>query len=124
MSAAQIQARVKRMLARAVERTGSSSSEKVFLVTKTTTGTSPLNTGVETETETELVNAIFAEYSIDLIGGNIKAGDRILLSDSDVLVSVGDSIKQGTSLYIVMAGVDRVELTSDNLMYQSQVRLN
>ena len=84
MSAASIQAKIKAGLAKAVSKTGSSSSEKVYLVSEAGGGGDPVNPIAPTKTNVELVNAIFTSYDIALIGGNVKIGDRQLLSDNSV----------------------------------------
>ena len=52
---------------------------------------------------------------------NILVGDRQLVSNSDVVISQGDTIKQGTKEYTVI-GVDVKAPTSDILAYIAQVR--
>ena len=122
MGSANIQAKIKRGLAKAVNKTGSSSSDLVYVVKTTSTGTSSVDPGIDTEISTLLVNAIFQEYNINLIGANIQAGDRKLVSDSDVVINVGDVIRQGSTNYIVI-NVENKAPTSDNLAYISQVRV-
>ena len=122
MSSANIQAKIKQGLAKAVSKTGSASSEKVYHVTKTTTGNSPINAGTTTETLTELVNAIFTEFDKTPADINIKAGDRLLVSDNDVDIKQNDIIRQGNINYIVIE-VDKVSPTSDVLVYKSRLRV-
>ena len=122
MGSANIQAKVKAGLAKAINKTGSSSSEKVYIVKESGGNNDPLNPVTPTTTTTELIDAIFTEYDINLIGGNIQAGDRNLVSNSDVVVSLGDIITQGTTKYIVVS-VDNKAPTSDVLVYISQVRV-
>ena len=121
MGSANIQAKIRNGLAKAVNKTGSSNSELVYLVTKSDAGT-PLNPLPQTETQTLLVNAIFKSYSKFLTDVSIKAGDRELVSDSDVEIKANDIIRQGSSEYIVVS-VSLSAPTSDVLNYISQVRL-
>tara|TARA_R110002096_G_scaffold201744_1_gene386279 strand:+ start:204 stop:575 length:372 start_codon:yes stop_codon:yes gene_type:complete len=122
MSAAAIQAKIKAGLAKAVGKVGSSTVDKVYIVVKSGGNSDPLNPIAPTETDTELVNAIFTAYDINLIGGNIQNGDRMLITDNIVYISVGATIKQGTAKYIVIS-VEQVAPTSEALLYKSQVRV-
>tara|TARA_R110002124_G_scaffold78974_3_gene210416 strand:- start:526 stop:894 length:369 start_codon:yes stop_codon:yes gene_type:complete len=119
MSASSIQAKVKKGLAKAIAATGSPTSEPVYLVVKTQAGT-PLAPSV-TESTTLLVNAIFKSYDKFLTDINIQAGDRQLVSNSDVTVSQNDIIRQGLTDYIVVA-VDARIPASEALVYISQCR--
>ncbi len=121
MGSLQIQARIKAGLARAVLKTGSPTADKVFLITTTSTGTAT-EIGTVTETPTLLLNAIFVSYNINLIGANIQVGDRELISDSDVTIPSGSTIRQGSTDYIVI-GPSPVAPTSDVLVYRTQVRV-
>ena len=121
MGSVDIQKRIKAGLARAVLKTGSPNSDKVFLITTTSTGTAT-EIGVVTETSTLLLNAIFTSYNINLIGANIQIGDRRLVSDSDVTIPSGSTIRQGSTDYIVI-GPSPVAPTSDVLAYGTQVRV-
>ena len=113
MGSANIQAKVKRGLAKAINKTGSSTSQKVFIVKKTETGgNDPLNPATVTSQELELVNAIFTEYDTNSIDGNIQAGDRKLVSNNDIAIVIGETIKQGSLQYIVI-DVDTKAPTSD-----------
>ena len=123
MGSANIQAKIKKGLARAINKTGSASSDLVYLVEKTNTGgNTPINPPVITENDVLLVDAIFKNYDKSLIGGNIVAGDRQLVSNNDVKIKTGDTIKQGTALYTVI-DLDIAAPTSDVLVYTSQVRV-
>ena len=122
MGSANIQAKIKKGLAKAVNKTGSSNSELVYLVSKSVTAGSPLSPGTTTENNILLVDAIFQSYDQRLVNANIKAGDRLLVSNNDVAISVGNVIKQGSTKYIVI-DVDNVSPTSDTLVYKSQVRV-
>ena len=123
MGSANIQAKIKKGLAKAINKTGSTSSEKVFLIQEVNTGgDTPIDLPVITETSIELVNAIFREYDKSLLGGNIIAGDRELVSDNDVAIAAGDTIKQGTTNYTVI-DLEIKAPTSDVLVYISQLRV-
>lgn len=122
MASADIQARIKKGLARAVKKTGSSSSEKVYIIKESGGNNDPLNPVTPTSQTIELVNAIFTEYDTNSIDGNIQAGDRKLVSNKDVAVVIGETITQGATSYIVI-DVDTKAPTSDVLAYISQVRV-
>ena len=119
MSAASIQAKIKSKLAVAHSKVGSPTSEPVYLVVKTNAGT-PLAPSV-TESTTLLYKAIFKSYDKFLTDINIQAGDRQLVSNSDVAVSQNDIIRQGSTDYLVVA-VDARMPASEALVYISQCR--
>ncbi|MCP4987577.1 MAG: hypothetical protein GY928_16420 [Colwellia sp.] len=122
MTSATIIADIKAGLAEAIAETGSASSDKIYLLSRPGGGNDPLNPVATSTAEVELVNAIFKAYDKSLIGDNILAGDRQLISDNSVVVKVGDRIKQGSVIYIVV-GLSEIAPTSDVLVYKSQVRL-
>ena len=122
MASADIQARIKKGLARAVKKTGSSDSQKVYIIKESGGNNDPLNPVTPTSQTIELVNAIFTEYDTNSIDGNIQAGDRKLVSNKDVAVVIGETITQGSTSYIVI-DVDTKAPTSDVLAYISQVRV-
>ena len=122
MSAAQIQKRIKAGLKRAQIKTGSPTSDKVYLVKKSTTSGTPINPGTTTTSTVELVNAIFIDYDAKLFDINILAGDRRLICDNVNVVKQGDTITQGALTYYVVS-VDVIAPTSDTLAYLPQVRL-
>ena len=123
MGSANIQAKIRKGLAKAIAKTGSASSEKVFLIKMINTGgNTPIDPPITTETPIELVNAIFKEYNQSLIGGNIVAGDRQLVCDNTVAISVGDTIEQGITRYTVI-DLGQSAPTSDVLVYMPQVRV-
>ena len=62
MGSADIRAKIARGMKKAVNKTGSGSSDKVYLLQKTTTAGNPLNPGTVTTTPVELVNAVFTSY--------------------------------------------------------------
>ncbi len=123
MGSSDIQAKIKRGLAKAVSKTGSATSKKVYLVSKTNIGgNTPLDPPSIIETDVELINAIFKEYDQRMIGGSIIAGDRSLICDNDVYIKSGDVIKQGGTRYIVIEA-SKSAPTSDTLLYSLQVRV-
>ncbi len=122
MGSLDIQNKIKRGLAKAINKTGSPSIEKVYLMQKAVTGgDTPLDTPTVTVTPVLLVDAIFKSYGKELIGGNIKAGDRELVSNNDVEIKEGDIIKQGNIEFIAIT-VNVKAPTSDVLVYISQLR--
>lgn len=120
MGSANIQAKIKKGLAKAINKTGSATSDLVYLVQKSSAGT-PLNPLTVTETNVLLVDAVFKDYSKFLTDTSIKAGDRQLVTNSDVVITTNDTIKQGSTNYIVIS-TDVIAPTSDVLGYISQVR--
>ena len=122
MSAASIQAKLRKGLARAVSATGSTSSALVYLLSKSTTAGTPLAPGTTTTTNVLLVNAIFKEYSAKTFDDTILAGDRQLVCSGDVVIKQGDIIQQGGATYIVKSLKIKAP-TSDVLQYIAQVRL-
>ena len=122
MSSTQIQKRIRAGLKRAQNKTGSATSDKVYLVKKTTTSGTPLSPGTTTSTNIELVNAIFINYDAKHFDINILAGDRKLICDNVTLVKQGDTITQGALTYHVV-NVEVIAPTSDTLAYMPQLRL-
>lgn len=123
MTSANIRAKIQKGLAKAIDKTGSSSSDKIYLIQKTVTGgDTPLSPATEIETKVLLVNAIFKSFDKDQFSGEIQTGDRMLVSDYAVPVSNGDIIEEGGTRYIVVSQ-DVKAPTSDALVYISQVRV-
>ena len=122
MSAAQIQKRIKAGLKRAQIKTGSPTSDKVYLVKKSTTSGTPINPGTTTTSTVELVNAIFIDYDAKYFDINILAGDRRLICDNVNVVKQGDTITQGALTYYVVS-INVIAPTSDTLAYIPQLRL-
>ena len=122
MSSAAIQAKIKAGLAKAVGKVGSADVDEVFLVVNSGGSSDPINPVAPTETDVELVNAIFTSYDVNLIGANIQAGDRLLITDNVVFIPTGATIKQGTTKYIAIS-VAPVSPTSDNLLDKTQLRV-
>jgi hypothetical protein len=122
VSAAQIQKRIKDGLKRAQIKTGSPTSDKVYLVKKSTTSGTPINPGTTTTSTVELVNAIFIDYDAKYFDINILAGDRKLICDNVNIIKQGDTITQGALTYYVVS-INVIAPTSDTLAYIPQVRL-
>ncbi len=122
MSASQIQKRIQAGLKRAQRKTGSPTSDKVFLVQKITTSGTPLVPGTTTSTSIELTNAIFINYDAKHFDINILAGDRKLICDNVTIVKQGDEITQGSLTYFVV-NIEIIAPTSDVLAYMPQLRL-
>jgi hypothetical protein len=122
VSAAQIQKRIKAGLKRAQIKTGSPTSDKVYLVKKSTTPGTPISPGTTTTSTVELVNAIFIDYDAKYFDINILAGDRRLICDNVNVVKQGDTITQGALTYYVVS-INVIAPTSDTLAYIPQLRL-
>ena len=122
MSSSSISSKVTKLLAKAVVLTGSANSDKVYLITRSTTAGNPLSPGVTTSTNTELTNAVFIDYDATMFNINILAGDRKLVCDNATIIKQGDEITQGSVSYIVIS-LGIVAPTSDVLVYMPQVRL-
>ena len=122
MSAANIQAKIKKGLAKAVAKTGSANSDKVYLISRSTTAGNPLSPGTTTSTNIELKNAVFIDYDAKMFNINILAGDRKLVCDNVTIIKQGDEITQGSVSYIVIS-LGIVAPTSDVLAYKPQLRL-
>lgn len=122
MSSSSIRAKIKAGLEKAVAATGSSSSKKIYLVTTTNTGGStPIDLPSLVEKKTILVDAIFKSYKTKEFNENIHSGDKILVSNSDVEITEGSVIRQGTTDYIIVS-TDTKAPTSEVLAYISQAR--
>ena len=122
MSSSSIRSKVTKLLAKAVVLTGSVNSDKVYLVSKSTTAGNPLSPGVTTSISTELTNATFIDYDAKMFNINILAGDRKLVCDNVTIIKQGDEITQGSVSYVVIS-LGIVAPTSDVLVYMPQVRL-
>ena len=120
MSAASLQAKVKKLLGKANVLAGSPSSVPIYQVTTTQTGT-PLNPASTENTPILLPKAVFKSYDKETTDVNIKTGDRELVSDSDNEIVQGNTIRQGAIDYLVVA-VDKVAPISETLVYLSQCR--
>ena len=123
LAAINIQDKIKRGLSKAINKTGSASSELVYVEKIILSGgNSPLDPPVRTPTNVLLVDAIFKSYDRSLIGDTVKAGDRELVSNSDVEILMGERIIQGSTTYTVVASEPKAP-TSDVLAYIAQVRV-
>ena len=122
MSSSQIQKRIKAGLARAIKKTGSATSDKVYLLSESGGNNDPLNPVAPTTTQVELVNAIFTNFDAKMFSTTILAGDRRLFCDNVNIIKQGDTIKQGDVLYIVIALVI-IAPRSNVLAYLPQLRL-
>ena len=90
LAAIDIQEKIKRGLSKAINKTGSASSDLVYVEKIVLSGgNSPLDPPVRTPTSTLLVDAVFKSYDRKLINENIKAGDRELVSNNDVEIKIG-----------------------------------
>ena len=121
MSAASIQAKYKKMLAKAAVIAGSADSEKVYLAKAVTVGGDPFGGGTTTVTDVLLVDAIFKSYDARLFGGTMLASDRALACNGDVPLVQGDTIKQGLAIYTVEA-IDIKAPASEVLAYILMLR--
>ena len=121
MAAIDIQAKIKKGLARAINKVGSPASDLVYLVRETKAGGTLVDPPTITKNNILLLNAIFTEYDKKTVDVNILAGDRRLVCDGDVELTQGDTIKQGLVFYKVV-GVDDKAPTSSRLAQIAQVR--
>jgi len=122
MSSSSIRASIKSGLAEAIAAVGSPNSDKIFKIEIISTGGStPIDLPTTDENPVELVNALFKSYDTKQFNDNIRAGDKQLVSDSDVAITEGDIIRQGETDFVVIA-TDTKAPTSDVLVYISQVR--
>ena len=98
MSASGIQAKIKKGLAKAISKTGSTSSELIYVEKITLSGgNSPLNPPIPTPNNVLLIDAIFKSYNQELIDGVIQAGDRQLVANGDVVIKRGEIIIEGNT---------------------------
>ena len=120
MAGIDIQAKVKRGLARAVNKTGS--GDLVYLVRETQSGGTPLAPSTITTERILLVDAIFKNIKINQMTNSlIQAGDRELIASSDVVLKLNDKIEQGSrKMYIVSN--EPVEPAGAVLVYKPIVR--
>ena len=120
MAGVDIQAKVKRGLSKAVNKTGS--GELVYLVRETQTGGTPISPPVITTERILLVNAIFKNIKINQMTNTlIQAGDRALVSSSDVVLQLSDKIEQGSRKMIIVSN-EPVEPAGVILVHKSIVR--
>ena len=122
MSAKQIQKNIQRGMKRAHKKAGSPTSDKVYLVSKSTTSGTPLTPGVTTTSTIELTNALFINYDANMFDISILSGDRGLLCDNVNIIKQGDIITQGSITYYVVS-IEIVAPYSDRLMSLPQLRI-
>jgi hypothetical protein len=124
MAGVDIQAKVRSGLAKAINKTGSASSDLVYKIKRNSSGGSPLNPIAPAKEQILLVDAIFKSYNETQVDQTlIQSGDRQMVTNGDVLISVGDKIQVGSKLLIVVT-VDVKEPAGVPLAYISQVRPN
>ena len=121
MGSSSIQAKIKKGLSRAINKTGSSSSELVYLVSESRVGGDGVTPPTITKANVLLKDAIFKSYDASMLDTNILIGDRMLVSNNDLQIVQGYTISQGSKEYIVI-DVDIKAPTSDTLVYISQLR--
>lgn len=121
MGSLNIQSKIKKGLSKAINKTGSSSSELVYLVSESRVGGDGVTPPAITKSNVLLKDAIFKSYDASMLDTNILAGDRMMVSNSDVEIVQGYTISQGSKKYIVV-DVDIKAPTSDTLVYISQLR--
>jgi hypothetical protein len=105
MSAYDIQKKVKKGLAKAQKKAGSTASPKVYLEQEVIAGgNSPLNPPTVTVTNVELVNAVFKSINQDLIDNtNILSTDVMLVTDGYVTIDRNEKITSDSKTYVVVA---------------------
>lgn len=120
MAGIDIQAKVRRGLSKAVGATGS--GDLVYLVKETQSGGTPITPPTITTENILLVDAIFKNISINQMTNTlIQEGDRELISNSDVVLSLNDKIQQGSRLMYVVS-TKPSEPAGIVLVYKSIVR--
>ena len=120
MTGIDIQAKVKRGLSRAVNKTGS--GNLVYLVRETQTGGTPLSPPIITTERILLVDAIFKNIKINQMTNSlIQAGDRELIANSDIVLKLNDKIEQGSSKMYIVSN-EPVEPAGVVLVYKPIVR--
>lgn len=123
MAGVDIQAKVKKGLARAIVKTSSASADLVYKIGRTSNGGTPMNPIAPTETEILLVDAIFKSYHDTQIDQTlILSGDRQLVTNGDVLIEPNDIIQIGIERFIVQPSVDVKNPAGVPLAYIAQVR--
>ena len=131
MSSSSIRAKIKSGLKKAIAAVGSSDSDKIYKINKirSSGGTTPIDLPVYDETPVLLVDAIFQSYDTSETSGTVgsqlpdgvRKGDKKLVSNSDVVITEGDTIRQGSTDFIVVS-TDTKAPTSEVLVYTSQLR--
>lgn len=122
MSSITIRDKIKSGLKKAIAAVGSDNSDKIFKIDRISTGgCTPIDPPIFDELPILLVDALFQSYNTKQFNETIRAGDKKLVSNSDVAITEGDIIRQGETDFIVIA-TDTKAPTSDVLVYISQVR--
>ncbi len=97
MAGVDVQAKIKKGLAKANEKLGKGDLTHLLKETKSGGGT-PLDPPVITTEQILLVDVVFKSISQDLINGtSILQGDRVMVANGDVVLTQNDVIQQGSS---------------------------
>ncbi len=128
MAGVDIQAKVRSGLNKAIGATSSATAPLVYLIEMVGGNGTPTNPTVPTESPVLLVDAIFKSTTENIGQSNtgtfsslIEAGDRLMVSNGDVLISPNDIIENGTTRLIVV-DVDVKEPSGVPLAYIALVR--
>ncbi len=122
MAGLDIQAKVKRGLARAINKTGANASTLVYLVQRSGSAGTPSSPGTQSTNDVLLKDAIFKSYDLSNIDQTfIKTGDRQLVTNGDILIKENDIIKHEERLFIV-ASVDVKNPAGVPLAYTANIR--
>jgi hypothetical protein len=122
MAGIDIQAKVKRGLRRAIEKTGSANSPLIYKVERTGSAGTPSSPGSLSTVDIVLVDSIFKSYDLSNIDQTfIKTGDRQLVTNGDVLIKENDIIKTEGRLFIVVS-VDVKNPAGVPLAYIANIR--
>lgn len=123
MAGIDIQAKVKKGLARAIVKTSSARADLVFKIERTSNGGDPTSPIAPMEVAVLLVDAIFKSYHDTQIDQTlIMSGDRQLVTNGDVLIEPNDVIRVGDDEYIVQPSVDVKNPAGVPLAYIAQLR--
>jgi hypothetical protein len=123
MAATDIQAKVKKGLAKAINKTGGAGAALVYKMAQSGGGGTPVNPIPITESPVFLVDAVVKSYNAYLVDDtDILATDKQLVSNGDVVISQDDFIEIGSQRYIVK-NVDVKSPAGIPLAYISQIRL-
>lgn len=120
MTGVDIQAKVKRGLAKAVAKTGS--GDLVYVTKVTLTAGDPVNPPVATTESVLLVDAIFKSIDLNQMDNTlVQRGDREMVANADVELKVNEEITQGSRKMIIVS-VDKKEPAGVVLSYICVVR--
>lgn len=104
MAGLDIQAKFKRGLARAINKTGANASTLVYLVQRSGSAGTPSSPSTQSTNDVLLKDAIFKSYDLSNIDQTfIKTGDRQLVTNGDILIKENDIIKHEGRLFIVVS---------------------